>query len=124
MTHPIRLRLSRARDFDLQAHSLWTTGISAISTARPSRWGNPFTHRDNALAARTYRAWLTGSFRTSDMFGCNCKLSKARLDVLRRDTINGLHALRGHNLACWCPLPKPGEPDHCHAAMLLEVANG
>lgn len=31
--------------------------------------------------------------------------------------------LRGHNLACWCPLPAPGEPDHCHAAVLLEIAN-
>ena len=31
--------------------------------------------------------------------------------------------LRGKNLACWCPLPKPGEPDYCHAAILLEIAN-
>jgi len=32
-------------------------------------------------------------------------------------------ALAGRNLACWCPLPKPGEPDFCHAAVLLRVAN-
>lgn len=32
--------------------------------------------------------------------------------------------LRGHDLACWCPLPEPGKPDHCHAAVLLELANG
>ena len=31
--------------------------------------------------------------------------------------------LRGKNLACWCPLPASGEPDHCHAAVLLQVAN-
>lgn len=31
--------------------------------------------------------------------------------------------LAGRSLACWCPLPVPGEPDHCHAAVLLEVAN-
>lgn len=31
--------------------------------------------------------------------------------------------LRGKNLACWCKLPAPGEPDHCHAAVLLELAN-
>lgn len=27
--------------------------------------------------------------------------------------------LRGHNLACWCPLSQP-----CHADVLLEIANG
>ena len=31
--------------------------------------------------------------------------------------------LAGKNLACWCPLPAPGEPDICHAAVLLELAN-
>ncbi|HEX5568070.1 MAG TPA: DUF4326 domain-containing protein, partial [Streptomyces sp.] len=31
--------------------------------------------------------------------------------------------LRGRDLMCWCPLPAPGEPDHCHAAVLLELAN-
>lgn len=32
--------------------------------------------------------------------------------------------LRGKNLACWCPLPtEPYEPDQCHAAVLLELAN-
>ena len=31
--------------------------------------------------------------------------------------------LRGKTLACLCPLPKPGEPDICHAALLLKLAN-
>jgi hypothetical protein len=31
--------------------------------------------------------------------------------------------LRGLDLACWCPLPAEGEPDICHGAVLLEVAN-
>jgi hypothetical protein len=31
--------------------------------------------------------------------------------------------LAGLDLMCWCPLPEPGEPDHCHAAVLLELAN-
>jgi len=34
-----------------------------------------------------------------------------------------LGQLRGHDLACWCPLPARGEPDHCHAAVLLDLAN-
>lgn len=32
--------------------------------------------------------------------------------------------LRGRDLACWCPIPAPGQPDHCHAAVLLHIANG
>jgi hypothetical protein len=32
--------------------------------------------------------------------------------------------LAGRDLACWCPLPeRPGQPDHCHAAVLLAIAN-
>ena len=31
--------------------------------------------------------------------------------------------LAGRDLACWCPLPEPGRPDWCHAAVLLDVAN-
>jgi hypothetical protein len=29
--------------------------------------------------------------------------------------------LAGHDLACWCGLPAPGEPDLCHAAVWLWV---
>ncbi|WP_239162133.1 DUF4326 domain-containing protein [Acrocarpospora phusangensis] len=38
-------------------------------------------------------------------------------DEIRRD-------LDGKDLACWCPLPEPGEIDWCHARVLLEIANG
>lgn len=31
--------------------------------------------------------------------------------------------LAGRDLACWCALPAPGEPDLCHAAVLLDLAN-
>lgn len=31
--------------------------------------------------------------------------------------------LAGRNLACWCDPPAAGEPDLCHAAWLLKVAN-
>lgn len=32
-----------------------------------------------------------------------------------------LDELAGKDLACWCPLPAEGEPDHCHAAYLIEL---
>jgi hypothetical protein len=31
--------------------------------------------------------------------------------------------LGGWDLACWCQLPAPGEPDLCHAAITLHAAN-
>ena len=31
--------------------------------------------------------------------------------------------LTGKNLACWCPLPETGEPDLCHATVLLQFVN-
>jgi hypothetical protein len=31
--------------------------------------------------------------------------------------------LHGRDLVCWCPLPADGQPDHCHASVLLELAN-
>ena len=35
-----------------------------------------------------------------------------------------LSELRGHDLACWCPLvDDDGKPVSCHADLLLELAN-
>jgi hypothetical protein len=31
--------------------------------------------------------------------------------------------LAGKDLACWCPPPAEGQPDTCHAAALLVIAN-
>ena len=46
----------------------------------------------------------------------------AGVDAAGHDQRRG-EDLRGKNLACWCELPKPGKPDLCHAAVLLEFAN-
>jgi hypothetical protein len=34
------------------------------------------------------------------------------------------YSLGGCDLACWCDLPAPGEPDICHGSVLLAAANG
>jgi hypothetical protein len=51
---------------------------------------------------------LAGSFLTVRTLGFTAE------DVRRE--------LRGKDLACWCPQPVAGQPDVCHAAVLLEVA--
>jgi len=117
----------------------WRLPPGAITVARPSRWGNIFAvgsgvvswsgqtsgpsvgeysatdtrYGDLALgrgltaaeAVELYRQDLMGSLADPDPY----------LDELRA----ALTALRGHDLACWCPLDQP-----CHRNVLLELANG
>jgi hypothetical protein len=116
MTLPVRLRLSRARGFNLQAHSREVNGLPAIVVARPGFWGNPFVSSEKGLAARTFRVWLTGSMRSSNMLGL--RPIRSNLRGLRRVMCEAVPNLRSRNLACWCRLDQP-----CHADVLLELAN-
>jgi hypothetical protein len=93
-TRPVRLRLSRAKRFDLQAHSRAVNGLPAINVARPSKWGNPFTFENS------------GEVHPALRFACEVA------------PLWDASPLRGHNLACWCA---PGKP--CHADILLSLAN-
>jgi hypothetical protein len=110
MFSPVRIRLSRAKGFNLQETSLKLNGLPAVNVARPGRWGNPFKiapafesegvkfpaiTRDSAVVL--HREWLERSVQTWP-------------EVLAD--------LRGKNLACWCG---PDEP--CHADTLLDLAN-
>jgi hypothetical protein len=77
----------------------------AVYVGRPSRWGNP--HFSRWSTTRPQRA--VAAFR-SDL-----RDHEAR-DAAAFD--RWLAPLRGHDLACWCPLDQP-----CHADVLLELAN-
>lgn len=115
MIRPARLRLSRARGFDLQAASRALNGLDAVVVARPTAWGNPFVvGRDGTRAecVRLHRI-LMGGFE--------CLTSKATLDqqdAALQHIRTHIGDLRGKNLACWCSLDGP-----CHADTLLEAAN-
>jgi hypothetical protein len=113
------MRLSRAEGFDLQLMSRTANGLPARSVARPGPFGNPWT------VAKAREAGFTGTEADLRELCCAFFRNGERAGL---PALNGmkdrLPELRGHNLACWCPLPEPGQPDHCHAAVLLEVANG
>lgn len=104
----------------------WKRPLSAVIVDRTSRWGNPFvvgTDADDAAQATAlYREWLENN--PYEVHPPNCTPGYRRKMDDRRDWII-THAaeLRGKDLACFCPLPAEGEPDHCHAAVLLELAN-
>ncbi|GAS92665.1 DUF4326 domain-containing protein [Mycolicibacterium brisbanense] len=116
----------------------WRMPEGAKYVGRPSRWGNPFriyhghtligpswgVARDNwrhIPADICIFAYVTASGgmdtqEAVDQF-------RLLMTVRRRDEPDRLDAwlspLRGHDLACWCPLSSP-----CHADVLLELANG
>jgi hypothetical protein len=116
---PARLRLSRRKGFNLQRLSQETNGLPVRLVVRPSIFGNPWKIKLPSMplekVVALHRAWITG--RMSD------EEAGARLAALRREVLERLPELRGHNLACWCPLPAPGKPDVCHGLVLMELAN-
>ena len=106
---PVRLQLSRAKGFNLQAWSRETNGLEAVNVARPTKWGNP------------YRVDLGNNIDHVDvkgMFRSHWEGALAEGALARQSGREALDQLRGKNLACWC---KPHDP--CHADVLLELAN-
>lgn len=115
MTAPVRLRLSRANGFDLQAHSLATNGLPAINVARPGPWGNPFVvgkDGDRAECVELHKNLIAGMLCLTTIPDVDTQLKH------RGNVIRSLDSLTGHNLACWCSLDGP-----CHGNTLLELAN-
>lgn len=106
---PHRVQLRRTKG--------WRMPPNTVSVARPTRWGNPFT------IASFHDAGFKGDKRTA---ASRC------VDAFRAWALGEHHwahrmtmppppdfsALRGKNLACFCPLDQP-----CHANFLLELAN-
>lgn len=98
---PVRIQRKRTKG--------WTMPADTVYVGRPTRFGNPFTVyapiESMLQVVARYRLWLSGDI---EAFG----------GTVRRPTVDEIAALRGKNLACWCPLDQP-----CHADVLLELAN-
>ena len=89
----------------------WKMPENTVSVCRPGQWGNPFrvgefSIQNASQAVLWFRNWLEG-----------------RVVGIGPTPPSDFSELRGKNLACFCALPKDGEPDVCHAAVLLEIAN-
>lgn len=105
----------------------WRKPGNAVIVSRPSRFGNPFTvagamewggaettEQARELCTTAFRQWLRGN---RDWW------MGPEADATRERILTDLPQLRGKDLACTCPLPADGQPDHCHAAVLLKLAN-
>jgi hypothetical protein len=100
----------------------------AIYVGRPSRWGNPWRVEYDrqrwelpfvvVQGTGTHLAYL-GSFRAPDsaLHWAVQGYRRHASECLDEDP-QWLAPLRGHDLACWCPLDQP-----CHADVLLDLAN-
>ena len=120
MTQPVRLTLSRAPGFDLQALSRATNGLPAVSVARPGKWGNPF--RVGGSISMRYpdgdRLSMGPPIRNAGEAVAWHEAMWRAMDARKpRFLVQWMQPLRGKNLACWC---KQGP---CHADVLLEIAN-
>lgn len=103
MSTPHRVQLSRK--------SGWRKPPNTLRVARPGKWGNPFAVGKPGPMGREAidREGAVGFFR------------QMMADPELRAAAGyppDLSALRGKNLACWCPVDGP-----CHADVLLELAN-
>lgn len=110
---PVRLQLSRAKGFNLQAVSVATNGLPAIVVSRPSRWGNPYKVSPAFVSEGVTIPAITAESAV--------QLFRERWQAMLKQwpsAHDDLAPLRGKNLACWC---RPGQP--CHADVLLEIAN-
>lgn len=114
MTGPMPVQIRRVRG--------WSLPPNTVVVARPGIWGNPFRVEQFGLeqAVALHRTWLEAE-DVQDL-GYAGEMADL-LNGLRAELLRRLPELRGKNLACYCPLPSPGERDRCHRAFLMELAN-
>jgi hypothetical protein len=106
---PQRIQLRRTKG--------WRKPAGAVVVSRPSKWGNPWradTWSGDPVACRRH---AVQSFRRDLVWAIEEPWTKPHT-IRFRIIAESLAELRGHDLACWCPLDSP-----CHADVLLELAN-
>lgn len=107
----------------------WRMPDTAVYVGRPTRFGNPYrlVHADHGLLVQYGKTGGSVGVWPNELEARQYATEAFRLWIThseRAETLRLFRALlHGRNLACWCPLPEPGQPDHCHAAVLLELAN-
>jgi len=117
----------------------------ALKVARPSRWGNPYRVGDEITVSVTGHSHgaVVGEYDPDDLRRFDIPLharamtQQEAVDLYREDLEGALDDpdwwyrngaafkfLRGHDLACFCPLEdQHGNRVPCHADVLLDLAN-
>ncbi len=102
---PQRIQLRRQKG--------WRMPQNTVKVDRTTKWGNPFVV---GQPGGVFTAKVQDRRHAYSLFRSIAADTPALVAAARAE-------LRGKNLACWCPHDDPYE-DACHAAVLLEIANG
>lgn len=106
---PVRHQRKRSRG--------WRLPPGAVIVTRGTKWGNPFRIGHEALPiigsgdgcrAAGHPIRVRNAAHAVELFRAHVR---GREDEIKAD-------LRGKDLICWCP-----HGQHCHADVLLEIAN-
>lgn len=110
MTAPRRIRLSRAKG--------WRLPEGAVNCARPGKWGNIFVVGRDGTRAQCVAKLIV---LQQGFIALHGPVSvEEQLAMWRRLRPRSIAALKGRDLACWCPL----DDEPCHCDVLLHLANG
>lgn len=105
--------MAMAERIQLHRTKGWRKPLGAVVVSRPSRWGNPF--RPGAELrfpfSEVFGPTVRDRAHAVEVFATYARITSGYAFLVQRE-------LRGHDLACWCPLSEP-----CHADMLLVIAN-
>jgi hypothetical protein len=104
---PQRIQLRRTKG--------WKMPPNTVKVDRSTPWGNPFAV---GKPGGVYSAKVMNRRHAMQLYR-SVALDNDKLVAAAKEQ------LRGKNLARWCPHPtNPYDLDECHAAVLLEIANG
>lgn len=130
MTAAVRLQLSRAKGFNLQAHSRAVNGLEAVKVDRSTQFGNMFIVNPHVRpGAKSGACYIC--VPVEDAVECFREFTDQHPEEVDR----AQKELRGRNIGCWCNLcsshKATGKPlgvsytecAPCHADVLLEIAN-
>jgi hypothetical protein len=82
----------------------------SIYIGRPSKWGNPFSHKAGTLAKYKVDSREEAVKKHKDWIDSILLRDPSALDRLKQE-------LKGKDLVCWC------KPAACHGDYLLTLAN-
>src|SRR5258705_6034357 len=95
---PVRIQLSRKKG--------WKMPENTEKVDRTTAWGNPFIINPHVKPGSKVAMYICVPTATEAV-----EIYREYIILYPEVQERARRALRGKNLACWCPLPKPGEPD-------------
>lgn len=121
MSEPRRIKRERTRGWRAPEHSTYV--------GRPTRFGNPYrlVRADHGLLVQFGETGGGVGVWPNEAEARRYATEAYRVWINQPEQADALLLFRallyGRDLTCWCPLPAEGEPDHCHARVLLDLVN-